>query len=119
MTAPARQDLAELISDFRDEVANYAIMMREGTYGAEAVRNSYGPLLEELQSPPPARSLQDVAAALLYLLEFGNLGPSDEAILRAATAGLAPVLDMPEEDDELAYEGAEWPVEALSLQARA
>jgi hypothetical protein len=99
MTAPISEDLSELISDFRDEVASYAILMREGTNGAEAVRSSYGPLLEALQTPPPARSLDDVAAAMLYLLDFGNLGQSDEVILRAAIAGLAPILDIPDDAD--------------------
>jgi hypothetical protein len=92
MTEPSNPGLSALIADFRDEVANYAILMREGTNAAEAVRTSYGPLLEALQTPPPARSLNDVAAALLYMLDFGNLGQSDEAILRAAIAGLAPEL---------------------------
>lgn len=82
--------LAALITEFRNQVANYEILMRDGSDGVESVRNSYGPALEALQSPPPARTTRDTAAALLYLLDFGNLAPSDEAILRAAISGLAP-----------------------------
>lgn len=94
---PASTDLSAMISSFRDEVASFAIMMREGTSAPDAIRGSYGPVLEALQNPPPARSLDDVAAALVYLLEFGNLGQADEAMLRAAITGLAPLLDMPED----------------------
>ena len=36
---------------------------------------------------------------MLYLLDFGNLGQSDEVILRAAIAGLAPILDIPDDAD--------------------
>ena len=86
--------LAALIAEFRNQVANYEILMRDGSDGVESVRNSYGPALEALQSPPPARTAKDTAAALLYLLDFGNLTPSDEAILRAAISGLVPHADI-------------------------
>ena len=93
MTTKNAPSLSALIAEFRNQVANYAILMRDGSDGAETVRSSYGPALEALQTPPAARSTTDIAAALLYLLDFGNLVPSDEAILRAAIAGLAPELN--------------------------
>ena len=86
--------LAALIAEFRTQVVNYEILMRDGSDGVESVRNSYGPALEALQSPPPARTSKDTTAALLYLLDFGNLPPADEAILRAAISGIAPTLGL-------------------------
>ena len=82
--------LAALITEFRAQVANYEILMRDGADGVESVRTTYGPALEALQSPPPARSAKDTSAALLYLLDFGNLCPADASILRAALLGLSP-----------------------------
>lgn len=92
MTTQSTPGLSALITEFRIQVANYEILMRDGSDSVESVRNSYGPALEALQSPPAARSATDTAAALLYLLDFGNLAPADEAILRAAISGLTPDL---------------------------
>lgn len=82
--------LAALITEFRTQVTNYEILMRDGADGVESVRETYGPALEALQSPPLARSARDASAALLYLLDFGNLCPADASIVRAALPGLAP-----------------------------
>mgnify|MGYP003658708782 CR=1 FL=1 len=86
------RSLSSLIAEFRAQVTNYELMVCAGSDGAHSVRNSYGPALEALQSPPPARTVKDTAAALLYILDFGNLGPADEAMLRAAISGIAPEL---------------------------
>ena len=86
--------LAALIAEFRTQVVNYENLMRDGSDGVESVRSSYGPALEALQNPPPARTGKDVTSALLYLLDFGDLRPADEAILRAAIAGLSPSLGL-------------------------
>jgi len=92
MPAQKPTSLAALIAEFRKQVANYEIMMRDGLDSVAAVRNTYGPALEALQSPPIATTPADTVAALLYLLDFGNLPPADEAILRAAIPGIAPEL---------------------------
>ena len=86
--------LAALIAEFRTQMVNYEILIRDGSDGVESVRSSYGPALEALQSPPPARTAKDISSALLYLLDFGDLCPADEAILRAAIAGLSPSMGM-------------------------
>ncbi|MCS6758947.1 MAG: hypothetical protein MO852_07910 [Candidatus Devosia euplotis] len=92
MTAQNTRSISALIAYFRKQITNYEPLVRDGSAGAEAVRASYGPTLEALQTPSAARSVKDTAAALLYLLDFGNLAPVDEAMLRAAISGLAPEL---------------------------
>ena len=79
--------LSALISEFRDQVANYAILVRELGAEAAAIGMSYGPSLEALQTPPDAQSPSETAIALRYLLDFGSLVPADEAIVRAALVG--------------------------------
>ncbi|MCS6761052.1 MAG: hypothetical protein MO846_02950 [Candidatus Devosia symbiotica] len=69
--------LAALIAEFRNQVANYEIMMRDGLNGVKSVRSSYCPALETLKTSPVARTATDILAALLYLLDFGNLAPAD------------------------------------------
>lgn len=88
MPTPSYTSLSALLADFRNQVAKHALLIRDGADDEENVRLTYGPALEALDTPPPAKTPAEALDALSYLLDHGDLDPRDAAMIRAALAGL-------------------------------